>query len=136
MDSQEAYERRTFNEYSEREEAAYERNSGIETLAGEIAAGIEAALKSGADIQSRVYPGAKQSAVLELSDWAREYDDPNVWLRLAIDGQYSAPEYRALMIDGYTASFAESEFDAECERNEAESADYRREERDFERGVR
>ena len=135
MDSQEAYERRTSNEYSEREEAAEARHEAIEALAGEIAAGIEAALKSGADIQSRVYPGARPTAVQELSDWAQEYDDAGGWIRRALAG-VSVDEIRADMIDGYAASFAESEFDAECERAAAEAEDYRREERDFDRGVR
>lgn len=135
MDPQEAYERRTFNEYDAECQAAEDRSEAIEMIAGEIAADIEAALKSGADIQSRVYPGAKQSAVRELSDWAQEYDDAGGWIRRALAG-VSVDEIRADMIDGYAASFAENEFDAECERAAAEAEDYRREERDFDRGVR
>ncbi len=124
MDSQEAYERRTFNEYDAECQAAEDRSEGIEMIAGEIAAGIEAALKSGADIQSRVYPGAKQNAVQELSDWAQEYDDAGGWIRRALAG-VSVDEIRAEMIAGYAESFAENEFDAECERNAAEAEDYR-----------
>lgn len=135
MSNQEAYERRTFNEYDAECQAAEDRSEAIEMIAGEIAADIEAALKSGADIQSRVYPGAKQSAVRELSDWAQEYDDVSAWIRRALAG-VSVDEIRAEMIAGYADSFAEAEFDAECERNAAEAEDYRREERDFDRGVR
>ena len=124
MDSQEAYERRTFNEYSEREEADEARSDAIETLAGEIAAGIEAALKSGAEIQSRVYPGAKQIAVDELACWAEEYSDAGEWLRKALAGEPLA-ELHKQMADAYADSFVESEFDTECERNAAEAADDR-----------
>ena len=125
MDSQEAYERRTFNEYSEREEAAEARHEAIETLAGEIAAGIEAALKSGAMVKSRVYTDGERTAVDELACWAEEYSDAGEWLRKALSGQFTTDELRATMADAYADSFAEAEFDAECERNEAEAADDR-----------
>ena len=124
MDSQEAYERRAFSDYSEKEEAAEARHEAIETLAGEIAAGIEAALKSGAMIKSRVYAGSKQLAANELACWAEEYSDQYTWLRMVLGGVPLA-ELQSKMADAYAESFAEAEFDAECERNEAEAADDR-----------
>ena len=135
MDSQEAYERRTFNEYSEREEAAEARSEAIETIASEIAAAVEAALKSGAMIKSRVYTDGERTAVDELACWAEEYSDAGDWLRKALAGVPLA-ELHKQMAGAYADSFAESEFDAECERAAAEAEDYRREERDFDRGVR
>ena len=124
MDSQEAYERRTFNEYSEQEESAEERADGIETLAGEIAAAVEAALKSGAMIKSRVYTEDERTAADELACWAEEYSDAGDWLRKALSGM-PLDDLHAKMADAYADSFAEAEFDAECERNEAEAADDR-----------
>ena len=129
MDSQEAYERRTFNEYSEREEAAEARHEAIETLAGEIAAGIEAALKSGATVKSRVYTDGERTAANELAYWAEEYSDAGYWLRKALSGQFTTDDLRGAMTGAYADSFAENEFDAECERNAAEAADDRRESR-------
>ena len=123
MDSQEAYERRTFNEYSEREEADEARSDAIETLAGEIAAGIEAALKSGAEIPSRVYSGSEHRAANELAYWAEEYSDAGYWLRKALSGQFTTDDLRGAMTGAYADSFAEAEFDAECERNAAERED-------------
>ena len=122
MDSQEAYERRTFNEYSAKEEAAEARSDAIETIACEIADEIAKALFSGAEIQSRVYPGAKQNAVQELSDWAQEYDDAGGWIRQTLTG-ISADDLKANMIAGYSESFAEGEYDEQCERNAAEAAE-------------
>ena len=124
MDSQEAYERRTFNEYSEREEAAEARHEAIEALAGEIAAGIEAALKSGATVKSRVYTEDERTAADELACWAEDYSDAGYWLRKALAGVPLA-ELHKQMADAYADSFAENEFDAECERNAAEAADDR-----------
>lgn len=122
MDSQEAYERRTFNEYSEREEAAEARHEAIEALAGEIIAGIEAALKSGAMVKSRVYTDGERTAVDELACWAEEYSDAGDWLRKALAGEPLA-ELHKQMADAYADSFAENEFDAECERNADERED-------------
>ncbi len=124
MDSQEAYERRTFNEYSEREEAAEARHEAIEALAGEIAAAVEAALKSGAMIKSRVYTEDERTAADELACWAEEYSDAGDWLRKALAGEPLA-ELHKQMADAYADSFAESEFDEWCERNETEAADDR-----------
>ena len=123
MDSQEAYERRTFNEYSEREEAAEARAEAIEALAGEITAGIEAALKSGAMVKSRVYTDGERTAVDELACWAEEYSDAGEWLRKALSGQFTTDDLRGAMTGAYADSFAEAEFDAECECNAAEAAD-------------
>ena len=93
-------------------------------IAGEIAAGIEAALKSGAMIKSRVYAGSEQMAANELACWAEEYSDQYTWLRMVLGGVPLA-ELQSKMADAYAESFAEAEFDAECERNETEAADDR-----------
>jgi hypothetical protein len=100
--TQETYERNALQDYSDQISEEEARDEWIECRIAEITNKINAALKSGEQIDSRM-SGCSQTALDELAEYSSDTDH---WIKQAILGK----SITGLLIDSYARHYAEHDY--------------------------